>query len=720
MKSRVAITGVGMITALGSTAASTFARLLAGERGFGPITLFDAAGQKSSLVGEVRDFRTGDVAPAPSPWSRTDALALVAAREALAMARLAPGEPTALAVGVTTGGMLEAEMILPDASAVNARPHELASYPLSSPTHRLSEALGPFDRTATLCSACSSGASAIVQAATWISSGKHRVALAGGTDALCRLTLTGFHALGAIDLGPCRPFDRDRAGLTLGEGAAFLVLESEESARRRDASVVAWLTGWAAGSEAHHLTHPEPGGAIPAALIRRALARAGLDARSLDYVNAHGTGTVANDAMEAAALRAALGPEVDRVFVSSSKGQLGHTLGAAGAIEAVITAMAVQRSEIPPTGGLADPAGDCQLRHVLGKGRAAEVRAALSSSFGFGGAGTTLLFEHEGEAPRAPVSSKVQVEITAVTSLDARGLLTGTSVDAPAVSTPMEPTDGILARLVASRSRRFDRETAMMVVGAEAALPSGAGEGERGLVAATAFGNVERAREFLRTLVEKGPRRVAPAEFPHLLPSSPAGNASIYLDLKGPVVTTCDLEASGEAAVLLAGEWVASGLCPLVVAGAVEALDELVRGVLGPLCEPDEHAARAEGSAWIVLEPRGFAALRGGAPLAVLHATAQLARKRWSAEEIASPRGDAPVIVCARAPEAALVELLARSGWAGATTTVVERSHGWHEGLGALAVATAAARIARGAATDALVVGTSAGRATLLHLVKPS
>ena len=236
------------------------------------------------------------------------------------------------------------------------------------------------------------GANAIVTAAEWIRSGRSARVLAGGADGLCRLTFTGFNALGAIAPEACRPFDRRRAGLGLGEGAAFLVLESEEEVHRRGATPLAELAGFAVGSEAHHITNPEPTGATAARLMNRALERAGITAAELDYVNAHGTGTLQNDAMEAKALHLALGSEVHRVAVSSCKGQIGHTLGACGAIEAAITVLAIVRGEIPPTGGLEEIDPACELMHVPGVGRKATVRAALSNSFGFGGSDTVLLF----------------------------------------------------------------------------------------------------------------------------------------------------------------------------------------------------------------------------------------------------------------------------------------------------------------------------------------
>ncbi len=215
----------------------------------------------------------------------------------------------------------------------------MLSHPLSSTADRVAAAAGPFQRVRTLCSACSGGANAILLAAAWIRAGRSRAVLAGGVDALCRLTFTGFGALGALSPEPCRPFDRRRNGLNLGEAAALLLLEPAKTPpRARGARPIVELSrlGRRRRGEPHHQPRAErrDRGARDE---RRRSRRAGLTPADLDYVNAHGTATPLNDAMEAAALRRCLGAEADRVPVSSSKGQIGHTLAAAGAVEAAIT-----------------------------------------------------------------------------------------------------------------------------------------------------------------------------------------------------------------------------------------------------------------------------------------------------------------------------------------------------------------------------------------------
>jgi 3-oxoacyl-[acyl-carrier-protein] synthase II len=729
---RIAVTGVGMVSALGDGAPVTFDRLVRGERAFGPISLFDTTGQRTGVAAEVRGFRVQDVVPkgAALDWSRSDALALVAAKEALASASVNPGAAGArlgIAVGITTGGMLEAEELLagpmdsPPSAESAAR---FVSYPLSSTANRLAGVLGPAHRVATLCSACSSGANAIVQGAAWLRSGVTDVVLAGGADALCRLTVTGFNSLGATDTTPCRPFDRFRAGLTLGEGAGFLVLETEEAAVRRGARVLAWLSSFAVGAEAHHITQPEPSGLMPARLMRDAIAGAGLTPADVDYVNAHGTGTVSNDLAEAAGVHRAFGAHAERVLVSSSKGQIGHTLGAAGAIEAAVTVLALSRQEVPPTGGLTEADAGCRLNHVLSVGRPTLLRAALSNAFGFGGTGAVLLFERaeavkRPDLPRPPPS----VVITGVASIGPRGVFAGERCaealcDAGA-ELPARISVRVLDLLDPARSRRFDLQASLAAAGAELALreanlsPQGVG-----IVAGTAFGSVERTVAFIRTAAEKGPRRAPPAEFPHMVPSAAAGNASIYLGLSGPAVATSNLEASAEAAVVLACDWLDIGLAEGIVAGSTEPHDALISGVLGPICESDNTTGRTEGAAWVVLETASAASARGARAYASIRR-----RYEFGVSSLAEARLEPPanagraIIVSARNPEPWAL-LLERSGWGTVSRGSVARAAGWHEGAGGFAVTAAAAAIAAGTVDEALVVGWNAARLYLFHLVR--
>ena len=727
---RIAVTGVGMVSALGADAPRSFARLLQGDIGFGQVSLFDVSQQRCRIAAEISDLRVGDVAPASEAqsWSRTDALGVLAAREALRSAGVDPEVPVSLACGGTTGGMYEAEGVLASLDggqlSSDAAAQRLLSYPLATTAARIAQ-VARVERSVTVCSACSSGANALVQGAAWLVTGKARRVLAGGADGLCLLTYTGFNALGATDPGPCRPFDAERAGLTLGEGAAFLVLEREEEAVRRGAPVLAWFSGWAIGAEAHHITHPEPSGETARHLITEAFERAALSADEIDYVNAHGTATRHNDSMEARALHAAFGAHLEHLLVSSSKGQLGHTLGAAGAIEAVVTVLALDSGMVPPTGGTTQPDPALELVPVMGKARPAQLRAALSSSFGFGGTGCVLAFQHADSKPRLHGGGRPWYNlITGATALAGGKVLTGPDLESLLddgsakewLSAEREPLD-LRDTLDPSRSRRFDRGTAMVTHGVEQALEQTGLDGSAvGLAAGTAYGNVERSVEFLRRVAERGPRRASPADFPHLVPSAPAGNASIYSELRGPVVSVSDLHATPQASLEVASSFLDLGLCRAVIAGSAEPHDAIVSRVLEPLYHREERGYRGEGAGWVVVESSLSLALRAGAALGILEQVEIGSSQAEVLARLRPPSFPPAVILTSHEDAHAIHEALAESPWSEALELELHPSVGSHEAVGAVALAVGAQMVSTGGAGEALVltlVGEGLGYALL-------
>lgn len=733
---RIWVTGAGLVTALGTSTQVIWERLLAGERGLSRVDLFDVANQRAVIAGAVQGISLPERG---REWSRTSAFALAAATEALVQAGLdTRSSRVGIVIGSTTGGMFETEAYL---AKLHAEPHtregqkalvQMLSHPLSSVGDCLAERLGPFARVRTLCSACSSGANAFLVGALWLLEGKVDAVLAGGTDGLCRLTLSGFNALVAVDPEPCRPFDRERKGLNLGEGAGFAVLERATRARGRGKDPIAELAGWAAGAEAHHITNPEPTGRAAAGLLRKALQRANLSPRDIDYVNAHGTGTPLNDPMEARALCDAFREEIHRIPVSSSKGQLGHTLGAAGAVEAIVTALSVHHQALPPTSGLLEPDPACPLVHVMGKGRRARVRAAVSNSFGFGGMDSVLvLTEPELGAPHR--SSARNVVVTGAATLTPAGLLGASSSAAQLLGSANEVQTGSLEvdlgpSLDASKARRLDRPARLGAVVALHALaeagPSALSDPMKvGVVFGSAFGSVDASAAFMHRVFEKGPRFASPAEFPNLVPSSPVGHISIYLGVGGPALASADLATSGESAIAQAAELVAHGEAEVVVAGAVEEASDIAERILAGLfarSRVELDRPRAEGAAAVVLEEEVHAATRGARVLArvvSIHEWRGGATSLLSA--IPAPRDVALArVVLARIHEGAEA-LLDASAWRDVERVSVSPAAGQHEGLGGIAVAAAVGLLSDGKAGEVLVIGLSIGRGYALTLASP-
>jgi len=375
------ITGCGVVSPLGAGVSAFWEGLVAGRSAVGPIAGFAADDLVPHCAAEVRE-------PVVADPDRAGAFALRAATEAVADARLDPLDSTRLGVvlGTTLGGMRLFEAWYPARPAASGG---LERVPYFAPAVRLARALGCRGPVATTQLACASSTHAIALAADWVRSGRADVVLAGGTDLLCRFVVAGFNALRAT-AEVARPFDRDRRGLVLGEGAAVVVVEDGERAARRGAPVRARLLGVGAAGDAVHMTAPDREGAGAARAIAAALADAGVAPETVDFVSAHGTGTPYNDAMEAVALARVF--DGHRVPVNSIKGAIGHTLGAAGAFEAILCAQTLASGVIPPTAGLVELDPACAaLDLVRGGARSSRVRTALSTSSGFAGTNAALV-----------------------------------------------------------------------------------------------------------------------------------------------------------------------------------------------------------------------------------------------------------------------------------------------------------------------------------------
>ena len=387
---RVLVTGLGAVSPFGAGVKTFWAGLAAGTCAIRPLTLIDPEGFRCRIAAEVPEI------PAGSPRrSRADRLALGAAAEALEDAGLDAGQRAGAArvLGAVGGGMLEAERWYWARARGQRVPGWTASLRSMLPAahaetlaHRM--ALGGPRHT--VVTACSSGAVALAEAAELIADGVVDCAVAGGVDAVTRLCFMGFNALKLLDPEPCRPFDRDRRGMSIGEGAAFVVLEAAEPARARGARVYAELAGHGMTTDAHHITAPQPEGEGMARAMGAALAAAGVTPDAIGYVNAHGTATPQNDRIEARAIVRVFGP--GRVLVSSSKSMIGHTMAAAGSLEAVATILALTHETVPPTANFATPDPEVDFDCVPGVARGAAVEHAISNSFGFGGQNVTLLF----------------------------------------------------------------------------------------------------------------------------------------------------------------------------------------------------------------------------------------------------------------------------------------------------------------------------------------
>jgi 3-oxoacyl-[acyl-carrier-protein] synthase II len=303
--------------------------------------------------------------------------------------------PESTVFGTTSGGMSFGQdyyRALFDKARLRRAPEWIANYPPQKPVIDGLEALGISSPCQVIANACASGTNAIGHGFQCIRSGRYDRVLTGGYDALSELVFVGFDSLQASTPDKCRPFDRERNGMVLGEGAAVLMLEEMESAVTRGATILAEVLGYGISTDNHHLTQPDPSGIGPRRAMEEALACAKLESSAVDYINAHGTATPFNDAAEGAALAQLFG---DRVAVSSTKGMMGHSLGAAGAIEAVVCLLAMQNDLLPPNIHFRQGDETVGLDIVANKARTKPVRTTLSNSFGFGGTNASIVMQRE-------------------------------------------------------------------------------------------------------------------------------------------------------------------------------------------------------------------------------------------------------------------------------------------------------------------------------------
>jgi beta-ketoacyl-acyl-carrier-protein synthase II len=405
---RVVMTGIGVISSLGNTAAESWDSLLCGRSGIGPVTRFDASQFPSRIAGEIKDFVAQQYMNVKEArrMSRASQLAVAAARLALSDADLPEPVPNGERVGVIIGtGMGGYERI--DESLTTLRtqglnrvsPFSLASALPNMPSHHVSllaRAMGPIN---TVVAACATGTQSIGEAMEMIRRGAADMMLCGGVEAsIHEGAIAGFAAMRVLSTRfnhapekASRPFDKDRDGFILSEGVGVVVLERADLALERGARIYAEVLGHASSSDAYHVAVPDPGATGAIRAMRWSMEDAGVTREQVDYINAHGSSTPVNDALETFAIKQLFGEYAYEIPVSSSKSVLGHAMGATGAIEAVFCAHALYHNVIPPTWNYETPDPECDLDYVPNEPRQADVRVTMSNSFGLGGQNACLV-----------------------------------------------------------------------------------------------------------------------------------------------------------------------------------------------------------------------------------------------------------------------------------------------------------------------------------------
>ena len=409
MKNRVVVTGIGIVSPLGLDRQSTWQNLVAGKSGVAPITSFDTEGYRTTIAAEVKDFDAAAFVGRKEArrMDRFVQLGAVAALEAVEHAGLKVTTDNCTRVSVMIASGIGGIITLSEqVSVLGSRgPSRISPFlvPMMLPdmaSGQVSIMLGAKGPNYSTVSACSSGADSIGQALEVLQEGDADAVLAGGAEAaICPIGVAGFNACQALSTrnddpkGASRPFDAERDGFVIGEGAAVIVMETLQSAVKRGATPLVEIVGYGSTADANHITQPAPEGEGASRAMRIAIRKAGLQPDEIGYVNAHGTSTPLNDKYETMAMKGVFDEEAYKVPISSTKSMTGHLLGASGALEAAITTLAVSEETIPPTINLKNTDPDCDLDYTPNTARHGHINAALSNSFGFGGHNASLAFQ---------------------------------------------------------------------------------------------------------------------------------------------------------------------------------------------------------------------------------------------------------------------------------------------------------------------------------------
>ncbi|MER6347574.1 beta-ketoacyl-[acyl-carrier-protein] synthase family protein [Streptomyces sp. NPDC001595] len=649
----VVIASVGAITSQGGTADALWEGVREGRVAIQPVRGLPMDGYQTTVGGEVTEprFPGYDYAPGSDAREPSVDFALAAAEEAMAGAGLTvgtdiPAERWGVAYGTCNGGWRSAELALREAADGQTPDWRRYTFvPPQAAAEALSAAFGLKGPVLSVNTACASSAHALAHALEAIRSGRADAMLVGGSDAFTESAFAGFSSLESLSDRPAAPYSKDRSGLSLGEGGGMFVLLSKEAAERLGAPVVAEVLGYGLSADGYHPTAPHPEGEGAARAIRGALATSGLTPDDIRYVNGHGTGTPKNDSAESNAVRAALGPAAEKTALSSTKSMVGHLLGAAGAVEGIVTVLALRDQIAPPTAGFAELDPQCGLDPVAGTGRPMVLDVALSNNFAFAGANATVAFARPGavSGPVAP-AGRDEVVVTGFGVLSAAGEGAGALWEAYARGRAQGvEEDGLrVARVEFDRSaagspkerRRMDRLSQLAVAASRAALDHAGLSGDAeavaatGVVVGTGIGPMESSERFTVPVLTTGAQAANPAVFPNTVYNGAAGQVAMALGTKGPTSTLTSGHAAGAAALGVAYDLLRAGRAERLLVPAVDAFSpgalDAYRGI--PLfgSASGRRYTLAEAGIALVLERRDAAERRGATILAVVggHATA--------------------------------------------------------------------------------------------------
>ncbi len=651
-----AVTGLGVVTSIGTGADAFWNNLVAGVDGFGDVSVFDASNHRTSRAAEVRKTpRTRLNRLDKGVLSRGDLFALEATRQALSQAdlldadgRAKHGERTALICATSAGGILGLESFFKhkfDETAFDA-PALLTSFTLSALATNIALEFGIAGYRTTVATVCSSSGLALAAGLDVLRRGQADRVLVVGAESLCQVTHAGFNSLRSIAPDVCQPFDAKRKGLVLGEGAGAIVLERPDTTDTQPHRTLAYLAGYGLVTDVHHFTAPDPTGTAAARAMRLALDDAGKSPADIDYLNAHGTGTPLNDAAEAQGVVALFGPQPNHLTISSSKSMLGHLLGAASIVEAVATVLAMNHGACPPTAHLETPEPDLGL-DLAPVARSKPVRSALSNSFAFGGSDISVAFMDSPRqvSPTGDAASSVAITGVGVVSPYGMGrdaLVVGLDNRASGLVSlePLDPRRAglrgglvdmqpVRAAIPPARRRHLNRPAMLLRTAVREALDHADltpdNLTDAAMTFGTAYGCSGSVHEFYNTILSDGPRNVLPPHFILSVTNAPAALEAQKLGLSGPVWVFVADECSFDACLAWGADMIRHRQVDTVLVTAAEEISPAILDIHDALgfFHGEAPLHLGEGAVCLVLENEDQARKRNAAILGRVLATEQ-------------------------------------------------------------------------------------------------
>ncbi len=641
-KNRCVITGLGMISAVGENVADCWGSAVRGESGIRHTKSVDTENCYADYAAEVPDEYLSDLSH-HEELDRAARLGVKAALEAMGDAGLSDFHGdcrVGVIMGSCVGGVVSIEHYYTKGKATE----DIPKMPISAIASQVARLTGAGGVVTNIANACAAGTMSIAYASDLIRDGRADVVIAGGADAFASVPYAGFLSLHALDAEPCSPFNRS-SGITLGEGAGALIVESYEHAIARGAHIYCEVLGSGISSDAHHITAPRPDGAGQMDAIRRAIESSGLTPADIGYVNAHGTGTAKNDEAEFLSLHTVFDGENDSLAVSSTKGMTGHCLGAAGAIEAVFAVKALTEGVIPPTLGfregdeerLAERAGSIDF--CPNKAKKKELHAVMNNSFAFGGNNASLIFGNGcGDVKRADGKEGVVLTGAGIVSplgcgLDAylAACREGRRIEGSDVCSELCDADFAAAGLERSFFRKLDRFSRLQAVSGMQALQNGGyrvteeNAKETGILVGTSEGALGPGCDFEMLIAEKGNAGGSAFKFPNTVYNAAGGYLSICAGIRGYNVTVTNGAQSGLAAVAYAASVIREGKASAMLATGTDENSEILselyhklgvvgEGAVAPY-EKKQGFALSDGSVSLLLEGESAAAARGASVL---------------------------------------------------------------------------------------------------------